>query len=320
MNKKNFLNIVSILLLVSTITGCGVINVSNYPDDVEFAKDTRLELPGQLSNISLSIIKTAEWRILESFLYSGGSWSLSRVGAHSAILIRHPLGTILFDTGLGRSINAQFVEDMPFWIKPFMAYEKHQPARDLLASATADIPVQIIVLSHMHWDHVSGLEDFQEIEVWTTKEEYEWAMQPDTQEKSFIESQYSRDDVAWQFIQFEHGPYENFKQSHDMFHDGSIVLVPLPGHSPGSIGMFVNLRSGKRLFFPGDTTWTLEGFQLPAHKFWASSLLADYDREKTEHSILKVHRLMQEYPEMIIVPAHDNDVQSTIGFFPKFIH
>jgi glyoxylase-like metal-dependent hydrolase (beta-lactamase superfamily II) len=316
---KNHAKIAGILLLVLIISGCGVINTSSYPIDAEFAKDARLQLPEHLPDVSLSIIKTAEWRSLEAFLYSGGSWTTTRVGAHSVILVRHPLGTILFDSGLGRNISEQFLESMPFWLKPFMTYENHHPAKDLLENEIEDIPVGIIVLSHLHWDHVSGIEDFQNIEVWTTKEEYEWAMEPGTPEGPYITSQRARDDVTWRFISFESGPYENFDESLDIFQDGSVVLVPLPGHGPGAIGMFVSLSSGKRLLFTGDTTWTLEGFQMPAHKFWASSLLADYDREKIEQSILKVYRLMQEYPEMLIVPAHDDKIQSTIGFFPKFI-
>ena len=105
-----------------------------------------------------------------------------------------------------------------------------------------------------------------------------------------------------------------------MFRDGSIVLVPFSGHAPGAIGMFVNLKSGKRVFLSGDTTWTLEGFQIPAHKFWVSSLLVDHDKNETERAILKVHRLMQEYPGMVIVPTHDDKAQSAVGFFQKFTH
>ena len=48
----------------------------------------------------------------------------------------------------------------------------------------------------------------------------------------------------------------------DLFDDGSVVFVPLPGHTGGSNGMFVNLRSGKRFFFMGDLTgrWKVVNF------------------------------------------------------------
>ncbi len=294
-----------------------MINVPRYPNDAEFAKDVRLQFPVHLPDVSLSIVKTAEWRAREAFFFNDGSWVKTRVGAHSAILIHHPQKTILFDSGLGRKVNKQFLREMPFWLKPFMAFENHRPLKDFLENEEKDDPVDTIILSHLHWDHISGIEDFQNIEVWTTKEEFEWVMDSNMLEGSYIKSLYARNDITWRFILFESGPYENFDQSLDIFRDGSVVLVSTPGHGPGAIGMFVNLRSGKRLFFTGDTTWTLEGFQIPAHKFWASSLLVDHDRGKIERMILKVHQLIKEYPEMDIVPAHDDKVQGAIGYFPE---
>jgi glyoxylase-like metal-dependent hydrolase (beta-lactamase superfamily II) len=112
-------------------------------------------------------------------------------------------------------------------------------------------------------------------------------------------------------------PYENFDRSLDLFEDGSIVLVPLPGHTPGSIGMFVNLRSGKRLFFIGDLTWAIEGVQLPAERPWMSRKLVDRDEEGVRRSIVKVYGVMKRYPEMMIVPAHDRRIHDKIANFPE---
>jgi glyoxylase-like metal-dependent hydrolase (beta-lactamase superfamily II) len=317
---KNRIKTVFLLFPILVVIGCGAIHAPDYHDNTDFAKDARLQLPERLPDVSLSIVKTAESKTLEAFFYSGGSWTASRVGAHSAVLVRHPQVAFLFDTGLGNNVDEQFKESMPFWLKPFMAYDKLGSAQVLLADEAKKSPIRTIILSHLHWDHASGIKDFPGVEVWTTKEEYAWAMGADAPEGPYIQSQYSGNDIKWRFIQFENVPYENFEQSLDVFRDGSVVLVPLPGHTLGAIGMFVNLRSGKRLFIIGDTTWALEGARLPAHKFWISSLLVDHDKGKTEQAILKVHHLMQEYPDMVIVPTHDNKAQGAVGFFPEFIH
>lgn len=303
-------------LFVLLVVGCGAINVPQSSGDSGFAKDVRLQLPERLPDVSLSIIKTAESKTLEVFFYSGGSWTTPRVGAHAAILVQHPQGNLLFDTGLGNNVDEQFRESMPFWLKPFMAYQKLGSAQIQLAEVVKENPIRIIVLSHLHWDHASGVKDFPDAAVWTTRKEYDWAMGPDAPEGRYIQSQFSGIKVKWRFIQFEQVPYENFEQSLDVYRDGSVVLVPLPGHAPGAIGMFVNLRSGKRLFATGDTTWTLEGFQVPVHKFWISSLLVDHDKRETEQAILKVRRLMQAYPQMLVVPTHDEKAQRDIGYFP----
>ena len=307
------------ILSAFILTGCGSINDSLRPGDAPFVKDARLQKAADLPDVSLSIVKTAESHTREALFYAGGSWFKSRVGAHSAVLVKHPQRTLLFDTGLGNKADAQFDAGMPFWLKPFMAYDNHQSAQTLLVDETRTAPVQQIILSHLHWDHASGIKDFPDAEVWTTREEYEGAMRPDAPEEIYIPSQYSGQTIHWHFIQFEQRAYENFDRSLDVFHDGSVVLVPLPGHTLGAVGMFVNLRSGKRFFFTGDATWAVEGFQIPAHKFWASALLVDQDQQETARTVLKVRRLMHEYPEMVIVPTHDNKAQSAIGFFPKFI-
>ncbi len=278
------------------------------------------EVMSDLPDLSVSIVKTAEWETLEGFLYSGGSWFTKRKGVHSAILIRHPQNTLLFDSGLGRNIDQQFVDSMPFWLKPFMNYKNHQPARDLLSEFVKNNPVRTIILYHFHWDHISGIEDFQDTaEVWVTKEAYDWMMSSGVKEKLYIQELSKHQKIKWRFIQLNSGPYENFERSFDVFQDNSVVLVPLPGHSPGSLGMFVKLHSGKRIFFTGDTTWVLEGFELPAQKFWAARILADHDQTKIEQTILKVRQLMQAFPDIIIVPAHDYNTQLGIGFFPNFI-
>ena len=86
------------------------------------------------------------------------------------------------------------------------------------------------------------------------------------------------------------------------------------------VGMFVNFNSGKRLFFTGDATWALEGISIPAEK---SSLVnhvlkPDSDRVQTKKDVVKLHLLSKKYPQLSLIPAHDDRVFQTLGYFPKF--
>src|SRR5262249_30590490 len=117
------------------------------------------------------------------------------------------------------------------------------------------------------------------------------------------------------------GPaYENFERSFDLYNDGSVVFVALEGHTPGSIGMFVNLRSGKRLFFIGDLTWAIEGIQIPTERPWMSRRLVDRDAEAVRRSIARVYYLKSRYPGMTIIPAHDRRIHEQIADFPNAEH
>jgi glyoxylase-like metal-dependent hydrolase (beta-lactamase superfamily II) len=68
--------------------------------------------------------------------------------------------------------------------------------------------------------------------------------------------------IRYEEYGFEGGPYLGFPQSHDVYGDGSIVVVPAPGHTPGNVIIFVTLRNGTRYAFVGDLVWQLEGITL----------------------------------------------------------
>ena len=80
-----------------------------------------------------------------------------------------------------------------------------------------------------------------------------------------------------------------------------MVLVKLPGHTKGSLEMFVNLKSGKRYFFTGDLTWQAEAFIIPSEKHVIPRKKVDGDREKVKESIVMVHHLKKKKNQIIIV-------------------
>lgn len=310
------LTVLCALGVVLGISGCDAIRAPVQEPSERFISDARLAAPHTLPEVSLSIVKTAEFRMREAFLYSGGRWGVLRTSAHSAVLVRHPRGSLLFDTGLGSHADEQFEHGMPFWLKPVTRYTHHVPVKAVLGDEARAIGR--IVLSHMHWDHVSGVEEFPQAEILASRAEHAWATGNAAPPSLYMRMQYDGV-MRWRLVDFDGGPYENFDRSQDLFGDGTVVLVPLPGHTPGSLGMFVNLKSGRRFFFPGDAAWTQEGFRIPAHKFWASRLLLDQDTTETERTLLRVARLMRHYPDLLVVPAHDDVVQRTIGFYPTVV-
>ncbi len=298
------------------VAGCDSMREPPEVPGERFVGDARLRAPGELPAVSLSILKTAEFRMPEALVFSGGRWTVQRTSAHAAVLVRHPQGAFLFDAGLGVHAEEHFAAAMPFWLRPLTRYTQHMPAKRSLGAEAGTIGR--IVLSHMHWDHVSGVEDFPQAEVLVGREEYQLATAGEAPDALFMPEQF--DEVKqWRMVDFTDGPYENFERSQDLFGDGTVVLVPLPGHTPGALGMFVNLNSGKRFLFVGDAAWAIEGFHIPAPKFWVSRLLIDHDSAETARTLLRVARLMRHDPDLIVVPAHDETVQRAIGFYPVVV-
>jgi glyoxylase-like metal-dependent hydrolase (beta-lactamase superfamily II) len=88
----------------------------------------------------------------------------------AAALVKHPKGDVLIDTGFGRNIEAQ-LRAMPF-MHALTSYSLWQPAVDQLrAVGYGQESLRAILLTHAHWDHVSGLPDFPCVAVWVTPEE-----------------------------------------------------------------------------------------------------------------------------------------------------
>jgi glyoxylase-like metal-dependent hydrolase (beta-lactamase superfamily II) len=268
------------------------------------------------TDVSLSILKTGKMISQQMFSWRGGKFGETQEFGMAAILVRHPKAMFLFDAGFGKNVD-DHVKTMPWLMQKLTTYEKEVPAEVQLryGGITPD-KIDMIFISHSHWDHVSGLEDFPGVTVRMPSDELEFIRR---HRYSGLIDQFI-DKLKVSTFEFAAKPYENFERSFDLFDDGSVVFVPLPGHTEGSMGMFVNLPSGKRFFFIGDLTWAIEGIQLPAERPWLARRLVDYDETEVRRSIVKVYYLMKQYPDMIIVPAHDRRIHGKIKAFPEFEH
>jgi N-acyl homoserine lactone hydrolase len=303
--------LVLIGLLATTFTA-KPIDVASYDQSTRTFSDNTAPDPSSLPEVSLSIIKCGLMTSKESFVYRGGSWSREYRSGMAAALIRHRRGSFLFDTGFGVNVD-QHVKSMPWLMQKVANYRKETPAALQLSEHGLDPNlIKTIILSHSHWDHISGAEDFANAEVLLSREEASFVA--GLSQTELIKKLEGR--LRLRAIEISGPPYENFDRSLDLYGDGSIELVPLEGHTPGSIGMFVNLRSGKRFFFVGDLTWATEGIRIPTERPWLSRRLVDFDDEGVRRSVVRVHNLASRYPNLVIVPAHDRRVHEQIAAFP----
>lgn len=253
----------------------------------------------------------------EALLVGRGRWTAWRQPAQAAVLVRHPRGVLLFDSGLGRQLESQFAVNGLFHRHAF-SHDRagHLPVVDQLARAGWDPrAVRMIVPSHMHWDHVSGLGDFPDAQVWATPQERRHAEQGHP--PAFLLSQF--EGVRhWRDLRFGDGPMLGFAASHDVFGDGSVVLLPLGGHTAGQVGLLLRLPSGRQYLFSGDVTWTVEGVQRAADRSWLLRRLLplDHDERANRAVIVHLHQIMKRHPNITIVPAHDEHVLRTLPRFP----
>jgi glyoxylase-like metal-dependent hydrolase (beta-lactamase superfamily II) len=235
-----------------------------------------------------------------AFGYRGGSLFERRDFAMAGALVKHPKGDLLIDTGFGRHIAEQFAT-LPVAVRAITFYSLWRPAADQLMDTGYDpTSLHAILLTHSHWDHVSGLPDFPGVPVWVTAQEHEFIRKSGDMDfcKLFT-------GIHYEEYGFEGGPYLGFPVSHDVYGDGSIVVVPAFGHTPGSVIIFVTLANRAHYAFVGDLVWQLEGITEREERPWITRRKADTDSEANRANLLHVIAVTERLPDLIIVPAHD---------------
>jgi len=271
-------------------------------------------------DMELIAVPTGVNNRVAAYAYRGGSVFDRRDFYIGAALIKHPQGDLLVDAGFGRDI-AQQSSTMPRYFQAITKYELWKPAADQLDAAGYDFGrLKAILLTHAHWYHMSCLPDFPGLPIMITardkaffdKSQALGRLGPPSLGPPFTETAFN-----WQVFDFEGGPYLGFARSHDVHGDGSVVCVPAPGHTPGSIIVFVTLPRNVRYALVGDLVWQREGLTRRAERPWLTKLLGDTDPDGTRQNLLKIVSVMQNIPEMIVVPSHDQRAYAEMGRLPN---
>ncbi len=157
----------------------------------------------------------------------------------SCFLLRHKQGNVLFDTGCHPSVASDAFErwgPLAKALVPSMGKgEDVIQQLNLVGFAPQDIDV--VVNSHLHCDHCGCNEFFRKATFFIHADELETVQDPAQEGNGYFRADWDHP-----------MPVEPITTERDLFDDERIVLIPLPGHSPGLTGMLANLdRSGSFL-------------------------------------------------------------------------
>jgi N-acyl homoserine lactone hydrolase len=301
------------LLLILIVAGIGALVWSFQPAVLpttgEFAINVPVAQPPD--GMKIGVLQTGTMLAKAGLAYRGGSFNDERSFAMAPVLIDHPQGALLIDSGFGSKVD-EHVKTTPKMAQRLSKYTKGKPAVEQLRAAGFDLArLQGVLLTHAHWDHVSGVDDLRNVPVWVTQPERDLIKICDDRTVLIC----SFGELNYKLYDFPDQPYLGFEQSHDVFKDGSVVIVPAPGHTPGSVIIFVTPPGEKRYAFVGDLAWQKEGIDLPAERPWLPRFLLKEDRDQVRAALVHMHRLQKAVPNLVVVPAHDSRVFETL---PRF--
>lgn len=213
-----------------------------------------------------------------------------RVITDSCYLIRHGSEYLLWDTGFPAALKGQ-ANDMGALVARLDKTIAEQLA--VLRLRPADIDV--VGISHMHADHTGQAADFPNAKLLIGKKDLEMSKGP-------------KDPFGpWRGANAEVQPMEG--GDIDVFGDGSVIALNLPGHTPGHMALLVKLVSGN-VMLSGDLYHATIARQFKGVPPFNTS------RAETLASIDRFERLARSHRAKVIIQHEPADI-AKLPAFPR---
>ena len=184
--------------------------------------------------------------------YLPGGWSEKTLPVN-VFAIEHPDGVCVFDTG--QTARATRPDYFPRWY-PFFRLARFElsPADEagaqLRARGLDPGRVRWVVLSHLHTDHAGGLAAFVRATLVVSRVEWRRAQGRRGRLRGYLPLNWPSGGPV--LLAGGREPAQRaFAWSHDLAGDGSMTVVPTPGHTPGHVSLVVRAEH-RTLLFGGD--------------------------------------------------------------------
>jgi glyoxylase-like metal-dependent hydrolase (beta-lactamase superfamily II) len=259
-------------LAVALISGCSVSSHSTQASTLGTARssDDLLAVISQPGPIEMESIASCDWEVPLSGLLNLDNPRAKAAGLKDGPepiqiffhVLHHPTrGTFLVDTGVEKSLrDAPDKAAIQGMVAKFLHPEKlkfHEALGDWLAHQSQ--PPKGVFLTHLHIDHIMGMPDLPAgTPVYSGPGE--------TKERSFqnlfVQGTTNRElekAAPLSELAFQPDPAGRFDGVLDVFGDGSVWALWVPGHTPGSVAYVVRTTHGPVLL-TGDASHTRWGW------------------------------------------------------------
>jgi N-acyl homoserine lactone hydrolase len=226
----------------------------------------------------------------------------------NVFVIEHADGLVLFDTGMDRSVvtNPDYFPDKVTALFMRRIFRFHQGPEDTLTQQLAAAgyragEVRLAVMSHLHFDHAGGISEIPQAELLVSQDAWDHMLGRHPEREGVLKRDIDVPGARWRRIVFSptaDPALAPFDRAYDVMGDGSMVLLPTPGHLPGSVSMLVRMTGAPPVLLIGDLAYSvaaLERGQIPGTG----------DKEELRDSYDKVRALKVHLPGLVVASSHD---------------
>jgi N-acyl homoserine lactone hydrolase len=246
------------------------------------------------------------WRPTFLWVLTSGQWTAPR--PINVYVIEHRCGLVLFDTGQDRaSVTDSKYFPSGVLMGPLYRMSRFDMAADQTLSVLLDglgyraCDVGTVVLSHLHGDHIGGLREVSRAELLISRAEWATLSGPWPELAGVMRRHIELPGLRWR--QIEPAPMHDpalapFDTGHDLFGDGSLMLVPTPGHTAGSISLIVRRAGRPTLALVGDLTYDV-------HLLDRGHVPSVGNRRLLRRSTAMLNQLRRANPGLVVLATHD---------------
>jgi len=280
---------VFILILVIVIAGAGhylvfdgsIPNKSSYELEInEVRRLARSAMGGLPTQVNVEILARNSAPIFA--LRAGGGLANTEM-VRSVFQVETPKGHYVIETGMDEALAAEFGQAENFsndvWLR----------TQQLMTESIG------IMVTHEHPDHIGGLVRHANPQNVADKAIL-------TNEQVLELPRYTKNRMPpISFTGFEPLALE---KPHLV--SPGIVMIPAPGHTPGSIIIYIVLENSREFLFIGDIAYTHSNVEdgVDRARFMRFLMHDPEDRDAVVNQLSALHQISQSEPGILIIPAH----------------
>ena len=238
----------------------------------------------------------------------------------NVFLLEHRDGLVLFDTGLDPAIatDPNYINSVIGRFLLHRIFRLHMGPEDALDNQLANLgfaaaDVSKAVISHLHFDRVGGISKIPQAELLLSKDEWAQLSTPHPEHDWILREHIDIPGAKWSTIEFtptDDPLFAPFGAIHDVMGDGSMILLPTPGHTPGSISMLVRIDGAPPILLVADLTYESD-------LLMRDQVPGTGDAKTLRSSFAKVRTLKKQLPDLVILASHDPATAETLNAIQK---